>query len=345
MSPLDALSPDQRAVIQLVLQQERSYEDLATLLGIAVEGVRTRAVAGMESIAPAGGLSGEDRGFVTDFLLGQLTVSERESARSFLASTPEAREWALAVSLELAGLGGDALPQIPDGPAEPIFAHDPEPADEEDDEDEHVAPAAVAAPAPLPRPRPRPQPEVTRAEAERRPHASRLGGALLILGAALVVAAVLYAVLRDDGGDGETRAATPTATPTATAAAGQQEQLFAIPLEPVGDSKAKGTLGVFRQEQQIFFALEAESVPQQKEGEAYAIWLIGGTQKPRRLGYFQEAVQDGRLGTIGPDAKDVAKFPEWLSTYKRMVISRETRQNVKQPGPIILSAQLPGAGA
>ena len=40
---LDVLAPDQRAVVQLVLQQDRSYEELAGLLGIAPEAVRDRA--------------------------------------------------------------------------------------------------------------------------------------------------------------------------------------------------------------------------------------------------------------------------------------------------------------
>ena len=38
MSPLDALAPDQRAVVALVLQQGRSYEDIADMLGIPVAG-------------------------------------------------------------------------------------------------------------------------------------------------------------------------------------------------------------------------------------------------------------------------------------------------------------------
>src|SRR5690242_12824963 len=40
---LEALAPDQRAVVQLVLQQDRSYEDLAGLLGISTDAVRERA--------------------------------------------------------------------------------------------------------------------------------------------------------------------------------------------------------------------------------------------------------------------------------------------------------------
>jgi Anti-sigma-K factor rskA/Sigma-70, region 4 len=363
MSPLDALSPDQRAVIQLVLQQERSYEDLAGMLGIATEGVRARAVAGLEAVAGDGGLSAGDRAFVTDYLLGQLGVAEREQARRLLSSTPDAREWALDVSYELESLAGDALPEIPAGeedpvpaatapiatqePVEPTHAFDaePEPFDEEpEDAPEPVAAEAEPHPRPRPRPRPRPQPEGTRSGAgPDRPRASRLGGALLIFGLACVIAVVLYAVLSGDDEPTE-RASNGTPTPTATAGADQPRELFAVPLTAVGGGDAEGTMAVYQQDEQVFFALEAQNVPKEKEGEAYAIWFIGGG-KSRRLGYFQQPVQEGRIGTVGPDQKDLANFPRWLTTYKRVVISRETRSDAAQPGPIILSGNLPGGSA
>ena len=59
MSPLDALAPDQRAVIALVLQQGRSYEDIAGMLGLPVAGVRARAHAGLRSLAPDNALPDE----------------------------------------------------------------------------------------------------------------------------------------------------------------------------------------------------------------------------------------------------------------------------------------------
>ena len=361
MSPLDALSPDQRAVIQLVLQQERSYEDLAGMLGIASEGVRARAVAGLEAVAGDGGLSADDRALVTDYLLGQLGGAEREQARRLLSTTPDAREWALDVSDELESLAGDALPEIPEGddgtvpaatapiatqePVEPTHAFDaePEPFDEEPEEAREPV-AAAAAPRPRPRPRPRQQPEGSRTGAESdRPRASRLGGALLIFGLACVIAVVLYAVLSGDDEPAE-QASSGTPTPTATAGAAQPRELFAVPLTAVGGGNAEGTMAVYQQDEQVFFALEAQNVPKEKEGEAYAIWFIGGG-KSRRLGYFQQPVQEGRIGTVGPDQKDLANFPRWLTTYKRVVISRETRSDAAQPGPIILSGNLPGGSA
>src|SRR3954454_392547 len=79
---LDVLAPDQRAVVQLVLQQDRSYEELAGLLGIAPEAVRDRARRGLERLAPDDGLTDDERGELADYLLGQQSVSGRETTRA-----------------------------------------------------------------------------------------------------------------------------------------------------------------------------------------------------------------------------------------------------------------------
>src|SRR4028118_1578993 len=89
---LEALAPDQRAVVQLVLQQERSYDDLAGLLGISTEAVRERARAGLERVGgSAGDLTAEELGEIADYLLGQQSVSRREATRSLLSGSADAR--------------------------------------------------------------------------------------------------------------------------------------------------------------------------------------------------------------------------------------------------------------
>ena len=50
MSPLEPLAPDQRAVVALVLQQGRSYDEIAALLGIPVDAVRARAQEGLAAL-------------------------------------------------------------------------------------------------------------------------------------------------------------------------------------------------------------------------------------------------------------------------------------------------------
>src|SRR3954447_2851169 len=79
---LEALAPDQRAVVQLVLQQDRSYDELAGLLGISTDSVRQRARRGLDLLAPSDGLQPTDRGELADYLLGQQSDSRREATRS-----------------------------------------------------------------------------------------------------------------------------------------------------------------------------------------------------------------------------------------------------------------------
>src|SRR5919107_5844689 len=85
---LDALAPDQRAVVQLVLQQDRSYDELAGLLGISADAVRDRAHKGLERLAPASALEPEERADVTDYLLGQQREPQRESTHRLLEASP-----------------------------------------------------------------------------------------------------------------------------------------------------------------------------------------------------------------------------------------------------------------
>ncbi len=123
---LDALAPDQRAVVQLVLQQDRSYDDLAGLLGITTDAVRERARRGLERLSPGGGVDPDDRADVADYLLGQQSVSGREATRSLLAASEPARAWATAVAGELEGIARGPLPEVPGGETAPAVR--PEPA-------------------------------------------------------------------------------------------------------------------------------------------------------------------------------------------------------------------------
>src|SRR3954451_20899506 len=91
---LDALAPDQRAVVQLVLQQDRSYDELAALLGISADAVRERAHRGLERLDPGSALTGDERAEIADYLLGQQPVSARGVTRSLLAGSAPARAWA-----------------------------------------------------------------------------------------------------------------------------------------------------------------------------------------------------------------------------------------------------------
>jgi hypothetical protein len=115
MSPLEPLAPDQRAVVALVLQQGRSYEEIASLLGMPVEAVRARAHAGMDTLAGDNGLPAEITGPLADYLLGQQPERDAGATRGLLAESAAARAWAADVVAQLEDVAPRGLPGIPGG--------------------------------------------------------------------------------------------------------------------------------------------------------------------------------------------------------------------------------------
>lgn len=232
MSSLQTLPPDQRAVLQLLLQKDRSYDEIAQLLRLDAQTIRGRAHAAVASLGPdTHGLSDEQRGELTDYLLGEQSASSRAATRAFLEGSPPARSWSRAAAEELRPLGGDRLPEIPAEPAGAPPAAPPEPAAAEPEPEPvpvlpPVATAGAAAAgglgtgeeaaekAPVLPPQaevaPEPEPaakgariagpatEVSAAPAKR---GSRIGGMLLVFGGAAVIAVVVILALRGFGGD------------------------------------------------------------------------------------------------------------------------------------------------
>jgi hypothetical protein len=341
MSPLEPLAPDQRAVVALVLQQGRSYDEIAALLGIPVDAVRARAQAGLAALAPGNGLPGEITAPLADYLLGQQPDADAESTRGLLAESAPARAWASDVAARLADVAKTPLPEIPaDEPprrkraskrAPAATAAAPPPAAD-----------ASAAAAPPPGPRPRPVRESAGDEGGGPPPASsKLGGVLLIAAVIAVVGVVLFLVLR--GGDDEEPAAssgTPTATATATPTA-QPQVADQITLRATSGGKAKGTMTVYLQGEQLLFALQGENLPPSSDNAAYAVWLTGPGAKARRLGFTDPVGEDGKLGIQGPSEKDLADFPKMYATYANVVVSQESTEDAKRPSRIVLTGKLP----
>lgn len=69
------LSVDQRAVLQLLLQQGLSYDDVTHRLGIDRAAVRVRASSAVDALAPQTDIPLQERALTIDFLPGQLPDS------------------------------------------------------------------------------------------------------------------------------------------------------------------------------------------------------------------------------------------------------------------------------
>jgi hypothetical protein len=122
MSRLDDLPPDQRATLSLLLRSRKSYAEVAALLAIPTQAVHDRAHAALAVLAAplARALTAERREQVGDYLLGQQDgVGERLATRTYLEGDPGAREWASAISEDLAPLASAPLPEIPSAAPQP----------------------------------------------------------------------------------------------------------------------------------------------------------------------------------------------------------------------------------
>src|SRR3954466_4596495 len=86
MARFDALPADQKAVLQLVLRQGRTYDEIAGLLKISPEAVRDRALTALDAIGPdeVAGLDGDEQDRIGDYLLGQQGASARAATRQDL---------------------------------------------------------------------------------------------------------------------------------------------------------------------------------------------------------------------------------------------------------------------
>lgn len=171
MSSLERLPPDQRAVLALVLQRGRSYDDIADLLAIDRAAVRDRALAALDALGPSEPqVPAAQRALITDYLLGQLPEGVRIHVHSRLATSASERAWARVLAGELAPLASRPMPEIPAAkapppvpPTAPVLAAEPI---------AHASEPTVPAPEPFYEPEPEPEPVPAPARAGARTRAS-----------------------------------------------------------------------------------------------------------------------------------------------------------------------------
>ena len=308
MTSVQALDDTQRAVVQLLLKQGKSYHEIAELLGIDADAVRARAHAALDALGPpTAGLTASRRAEVADYLLGQQSDAEREATRDHLAESPAARAWARSVAAELRPLAGGDLPDLPD-------ARESEPDENEDGG------------------------EPLREDGPRR--SSRLGGILLLVGVA-VVAAVVVILLVSGGGDDS--ATTSTSASTSTPSHQQQQQqaqtsaqptpIAQINLHAANGSGAVGVAQVLATGNQRGLAILGQKLAPSTNTSAYAVWLYSSQSKAKLLGFVDPPV--GKSGKF----QNVIAVPAGADQYRELVVTRE-KGNPRQPGTIVLRGKL-----
>jgi len=338
MASLDRLPADQRAVLELVLQRGRTYDQIATLLSLDRAGVRPRALAAFDALGPESEIPAERRGLIADYLLGQLPPRVAETVRDRLGSSPAERAWARMLASELAPISRDPLPEIPVEPpsakrapsrAEPEAEPTPAPAAATPDGAAAAAEPATAASAAAG--------ESQRDRAPRPRRSSRLGGAVVLgLGAAIVlglVAVLIFVVI--DPGSSKHSSTTRTAASSSSSSSTSARVIAAVNLlPPAGGGKAKGVAQVVDVGANTGIVIYAQNIPPNSSSNFYGVWLYNSQTDYKIIGYVNPGVgKNGQLQTTGP-------LPTGANRYGQLVIAVQTKAQPKPPGPIVLQGKL-----
>jgi hypothetical protein len=348
MASLDSLPPDQKAVLELVLQRGRSYDEIAKLLSIDRAGVRERALAAFDALGPRTGVPPERRALITDYMLRALPARVADEVREHLVSSPSERAWARVVASELQPLATEPLPEIPVDSTARAEAAKPEASDEAAGADAPEPPVAASQGrrSLLGRREPRePKEETAAAEPREKPagaRSSRTGGAILLAVVAVVAIAVVLVLVLTGGSSkkhSSTVASSARTTTGQTSTASTTPQVVAqINLNPPSGGTAKGIAEVLRQQGKDGIAIVAQGLTPntKKPPNAYAVWLYNSPTDSQILGFVNPGVgTNGRLQTAGG-------LPTNASHFQKLLVTLETQSNPKSPGTIVLEGPLSG---
>jgi Sigma-70, region 4 len=261
MATFDQLSDEQRAIIELVLQQGKSYDELSDMLGIPEARVRERARDALVELAPlsARGVEEDWRGQLADYVLGQQAGPEATATRGHLRRSEAARSWtrSLLDSLEQLYPNGD-LPAIPDGERGSRRAAAPAPAGD-GGQPGPLGTGALAA-------------------VRRRRILAVAGAAVVVLVAVLLWPIGLLTGDDDNGGNG------------ASASNGDGGGTIS--------KEAQGSALIARQNGKLRLIVQASGLEPSTQTSAYQVWLYDSDSKRKSLGATATDAQ-GNLQVAG----------------------------------------------
>jgi Anti-sigma-K factor rskA/Sigma-70, region 4 len=296
MATFDQLPDEQRAIVELVLQQGKSYDELSDMLGIPEARVRERARDALVHLAPVSvrGVEEDWRGQLADYVLGQQAGPEVTATRGHLRRSEAARSWtrSLLDSLEQLYPNGD-LPAIPEGErgSRRAAAAAPRSAGATPSEPGPLGPSALAA-------------------VRRRRILAAAAGALVVL-----VAVLLWPIgllTGDDDGDksgGQGASSSPIST---------KRQGAAI------IAKSKGKTQVL---------VQAQGLKPSTQTTAYQVWLYDSDSKRRSLGATPTDKQ-GNLQVIGDLPADYKQW-KYIDVTSVTVTGEGQDQQVKTGASVL----------
>ena len=309
MATFDQLSPEQRAIVELVLRQGKTYAELAEMLNLPEPRVRELARDALVELAPVSvrGVEEDWRGQLADYVLGQQAGPEATATKGHLRRSEAARSWARSLldSLEQFYENG-SVPSIPDG-ERGRAARRPQ--------------AAAAASASGDAGRTRPALNVTDPVTRRRLLAG--AGVLAIVFLALFV----WPVGLLTGEDDDTSSA-DTSEPAAQGTGGQGQQ--------AADGQPAGIAIVVEQDGKKQLLVQAARLAPSTQSEGYYVWLYNSQGDAKSLG-GQVTDQQGNYQAIGD-------LPADFRDYRSIDVTRQrigNEENIKHSGASVLRGPMP----
>lgn len=323
-----AISPDQQATLQLLLERGQSYDDLARLLGDETDAVRARARAALTEL---GGADPDRNVGLTDYLLGQADPIGRADAVRHLRDDPADHRLAVELCETLRAMYPAA--ELPRLPGEPRAGG-----------------------------RRRRTPQPAEAGAEGAPRRSPLAGlsqsqtrVIAIAGVAGVLLLVVVLAIAGSfgGGDDEPSAAANTGTSTTAAADDEQVQNVTLKAVDGGDATGEAVFGLASGDQ-AFVDVTIDGLDPAPSDQTYVIWLMltedqGYPLAPITVsenGSFQNRFSiPGAVLPVVARVRfvDVSIAP--VKTVQKLV--RDAIENtalvIKEPGEVILRGEIPKA--
>ncbi len=246
-----AITPDQRATLQLLLERGKSYSDLAALLGVEEADVRARARAALTEMA---GADPDRTVALTDYVVGQADPIDRADVSRHLREDADDRELATELIISLRALFPAAeLPRLPGEPRSGRLARRPTGARER-------SPSRFAG--------------ATRALPDLTDKRTRLlaglgvGALVLILG----VLVITGAFGGDDDGDVSTAASSDSST-TATPATDEEIQTVALTATGGGNATGEAVFGLATGDTP-YINVDITGLDPAPEGQSYVVWLM-----------------------------------------------------------------------
>jgi hypothetical protein len=308
MAGLDSLNDLQRATLQLLLKQGKSYDEIAALLKTDPGAIQSRAHEAVGALVPAKPDIGEDRRReIADYLLGQQSASRRAATREYLEDSADGRHWARAVAGALRPIAGDGLPEIPAEPAEVDQAFEAL--------DKRAA---------------------RRQEVQR---SSQLGTKILFGALGLLIAIVLVLVLGVFNNDDPAKPKIPTVTRAANTTPKEQPRVVlqgALRPPSGSSSKASGETAIinYKNANQFKLLIAANKMTPAPQGAAYGVWLYNSPSQKLFIGFPKATVNDkGKLEVV---ADLVPQTP----TYGQVLVTLERVEKPTTPGKVVLRAKI-----